>query len=183
VELLSAADRKEWRAWLQENHRKASEIWLVFPKRYAGRPRISYNDAVEEALCFGWIDSQAKSIDADHTAQRFSPRKSTTYSQPNVERLRKLAGQGKLLPEVAAQVKGLLNRPFVFPPDILKVLKANKKAWQHYRRFSPAYQRIRVAWIEAARSRPAEFRKRLRHFVDQCEQNKQFGYGGVEVHD
>jgi uncharacterized protein YdeI (YjbR/CyaY-like superfamily) len=182
MDLFHTADRNEWRAWLERNHRTASEIWFVSPKRHTGEPRLPYNDAVEEALCFGWIDSQTKSIDADHTAQRFSPRKASGYSQPNIERLRKLAAEGKLMPEVAAQVDDLLNRPFVFPPDILKALKANKKAWQHYRRFSLAYQRIRVAWIEAARDRPAEFRKRLRHFVAQCEQNKQFGYGGVDVH-
>ena len=87
-ETLYLADRKKWRAWLEKNFNTAKEIWLEFPKKSSGKPRIPYNDAVEEAICFGWIDSTIKTLDEETTIQRFSPRKpNSSYSQPNKERL------------------------------------------------------------------------------------------------
>jgi uncharacterized protein YdeI (YjbR/CyaY-like superfamily) len=81
-ELLYVSDRKEWRAWLKRHHKSETEIWLVYFKAHSGQPRIPYNDAVEEALCFGWIDSKVKGLDRDRFAQRFSVRNpKTPYSQ------------------------------------------------------------------------------------------------------
>src|SRR3712207_3822053 len=129
---LYAADRDAWRAWLAENHRTEKEIWLVYPRKATGKTRIPYNDAVEEALCFGWIDSTQKTLDDDHTAQRYSPRRpGIPYSQPNQERMRRMLAQGKVLPEVRESLGDLLERPFVIPPDIEKALKANPEAWQN----------------------------------------------------
>jgi uncharacterized protein YdeI (YjbR/CyaY-like superfamily) len=91
--ILNVRTRSEWRNWLQQNFSIETEIWLVYAKKSSGEQRIPYNDAVEEALCFGWIDSTNKSLDKNHTIQRFSPRKpSSKYSQPNIERLKWLAG-------------------------------------------------------------------------------------------
>src|SRR2546426_3380327 len=72
-----AKNRREWRGWLSKHHRTAPEIWLIFYKKQSGKPRIPYNHAVDEALCYGWIDSLLKPIDADRYAQRFSPRRPT----------------------------------------------------------------------------------------------------------
>ena len=81
--------RSEWRAWLSEHFETSEEIWFVFPDRSSGEDGLPYNDAVEEALCFGWIDGQAAKLDNDHTARRFSPRrKGSGFSQPNIERLK-----------------------------------------------------------------------------------------------
>jgi uncharacterized protein YdeI (YjbR/CyaY-like superfamily) len=116
---LYVTNRKDWRDWLKKNYKTEPEIWLVFPKKPTGKPRIEYNDAVEEALCFGWIDSIMKKLDDDHTVQRFSPRKAkTSYSQPNIERLRTLVAQKKVIKEVADTLGDILNAEFVFPPDI-----------------------------------------------------------------
>jgi uncharacterized protein YdeI (YjbR/CyaY-like superfamily) len=183
TETLYVTDRAQWRAWLETHHDNAKEIWLVYPKKSSGKARIVYNDAVEEALCFGWIDSNVKGVDADHSAQRFSPRKVTSgYSQANIERLRKLSAEHALLPTFEAQVKPVLAAPFVFPPDIMKAIKADPKAWENYQKFSPTYQRIRVAFIEGARNRPEEFTKRLSHFLKTAEQNRQIGFGGIEAY-
>jgi len=77
--------RKDWRAWLKQNYKTEKEIWLVYPKKATGKPCIEYNDAVEEALCFGWIDSIVKKLDEEHTVQRFSPRKlKSKYSQASL---------------------------------------------------------------------------------------------------
>ena len=99
--IFRTADRNEWRQWLSENFRTEKEIWLVFPMKAAGEDSISYNDAVEEALCFGWIDSTVRKMDDTHRMQRFTPRKNFGYySQLNIERLRSLRDEGKIHPSV-----------------------------------------------------------------------------------
>ncbi|HEX2209483.1 MAG TPA: YdeI/OmpD-associated family protein [Longimicrobium sp.] len=175
---LYATDRQAWRAWLAENHRTEKDIWLVYPRKATGKPRIPYNDAVEEALCFGWIDSTQKTLDDDHTAQRYSPRRrGIPYSQPNQERMRRMIAQGKVLDEVRESIGDLLERPFVIPPDIRKALRANEKAWENLQRWSDSYLRIRVAFVEDARDDPAEFEKRLRNLIEKSGKGKQYGFG------
>lgn len=178
---LHVTDPKEWRAWLEEHYKTESEIWLVYYKKHTDQPRILYNDAVEQALCFGWIDSIVKKMDEDRTAQRFSPRKPKSgYSQPNIERLRLLVAQGKVIDEVRESLGDLLEQDFIFPADILDAIKADEAAWENYQNFSGAYKRIRVAFIEAARKRPEEFQKRLDNFIKKTRENKQIGFGGIE---
>jgi Bacteriocin-protection, YdeI or OmpD-Associated len=173
-----ATDRDDWRAWLAQNHRTEKEIWLVYPKKQSAKPRIPYADAVEEALCFGWIDSTQKTLDEDHTAQRYTPRRpGIAYSQTNQERLRRMIAQGKVLPEVVESLGDLLDRPFEMPPDILRALQADEQAWSHLRRWPEPYLRIRVAYVDHARDDPAEFEKRLRNFIEKSRQGKQFGFG------
>jgi hypothetical protein len=117
------------------------------------------------------------------TAQRFSPRRpKSKYSQANIERLRYLVAKKIVIKEVAVTLDDILNAEFVFPPDILKAIKANKEAWRNYQKFSDPYKRIRVAFIDGARSRPEEFKKRLRHFIEMTEKNNMFGFGGIEKH-
>ncbi len=177
------SDRQTWRSWLEEHFNKEKEIWLIYPKKASGKPRILYNDAVEEALCFGWIDSTTKRIDETSYAQRFSPRNpKSPYSESNKQRLRALVKQGLVIPSVKATIKGFLEEEFIVPPDILEALKANKEAWSNFQQFSRDYQRIRVAFIEGARNRPDEFKKRLNYFIKMTEKNKQFGFGGIEKH-
>jgi uncharacterized protein YdeI (YjbR/CyaY-like superfamily) len=174
---------KDWRKWLKQHHKSETEIWLVYPKKVTGKSRIEYNDAVEEALCFGWIDSIIKTLDDEHTVQRFSPRKpKAKYSQANIERLRTLVAQKKVIKEVADMLTDVLNAEFIIPLDILNSIQADKKAWKNFQGFSDAYIRIRVAFIDASRKRPEEFKKRLKHFIEMSAKNKQIGFGGIEKH-
>ncbi len=183
TETLHVTDRKAWRRWLKQNYKTAREIWLVYYKKETGKPRILYNDAVEEALCFGWIDSTVKALDEDRTAQRFSPRNpKSSYSQANKERLRALVKQGKVIKEVAETLGDMLTAKFEIPPDILKAIKANQPAWENFQKFSESYQRIRIAFIGGARNRPQEFQKRLAYFIKMSEKNKLFGFGGIQKH-
>jgi uncharacterized protein YdeI (YjbR/CyaY-like superfamily) len=180
---LYVSTREAWRQWLQENYQTAAEIWLIYPRQHTSKPRIPYNDAVEEALCFGWIDSITRTIDEDHYSQRFTPRKPrSSYSQTNKERLRRLIDQEKVLPEVLATVSHLLEEEFVFPPDIGAALRANETAWANFQKYSGAYQRIRMAYVETGRGRPGEFEKRLNHLLRMTEQDKQFGFGIEEYY-
>lgn len=183
TQTLHVTDRKDWRAWLKEHYKTEKDIWLVYYKKATGKPRIEYNDAVEEALCFGWIDSTVRSLDEERTAQRFSPRKpKSSYSQANIERLRYLVAKKKVVKEVADSLGDVLNRKFVIPPDIQNAIKANKEAWKNFQEFSGSYKRIRIAFIDSARTRPDEFKKRLRYFIEMTEKNKMFGFGGIEKH-
>lgn len=154
----------------------------MFPMRSAGEESLSYNDAVEEALCFGWIDSTNRRLDETHCARRFTPRKKgSSYSRPNIERLIWLDARGMIHPKVRESVLPIIEAPFVFPPDIIDALKEDETVWENYQQFSDPYKRIRIAYIEAARKRPAEFQKRLRSFIDKTRRNKLItGYGGIE---
>src|SRR5712691_11205525 len=125
---LRVTNRKAWRTWLSQHHNKEREIWLVYAKQHTGKPRIPYADAVEEGLCFGWIDSTVKRIDETFYAQRFSPRKSTSgWSQQNIERLRRLVKQRKMTPAGLAAIKNpealLKDEKVEIASDILRALK------------------------------------------------------------
>jgi len=176
-ETLYVSTREDWRRWLKEKHRSATEIWLVSYRKGTGLPSLPYNVAVEEALCFGWIDSIRKGIDEEKYTQRFTPRDpSSQYSQTNKERLARLAAEGKLIPEVLGILQ--MNRPedYEIPKDIIIALKSNKDAWEFFKTTSPSYQRIRAAYVDVARNRPGEFEKRLNHLVEKSANNKHFGY-------
>ena len=154
----------------------------MYPKAVTGKPRISYNDAVEEALCFGWIDSTVRSLDDEHTMQRFTPRKpGSTFSQPNIERLKWLDHHDLIHPEIRPSVLPVIHRAFVFPGDILDAIRADPPAWEFYQTLPDGYRRIRIAYVDAARKRPEEFDKRLAHFIRQSGQHKLIrGYGGID---
>ena len=177
-ETLHVVTRKEWRNWLDANHKIKSEIWLVSYRRHTGCSSIPYNDAVEEALCYGWIDSIRKGIDEDSTAQRFTPRKAGSgYSQTNKERLARLVAQGKLTPTVLANLGDYHPDTFKIPDDILSALQANEGAWVFFKGTSLTYQRIRAAYVDSGRKRSGEFHRRLENLIKLSAQGKQFGYG------
>ena len=174
--------REEWRAWLSVNFDKEKEVWFVFPMKATGEEALSYNDAVEEALCFGWIDGVIKHIDPTHRAQRFTPRRQgSPYSRPNIERLIWLEEQKLIHPNIRERVLSIIKAPYLFPEDIIAAIKRDEKAWEHYNSFAPSYKRIRVAYIDAARKRPEEFQKRLDSFIKKTRENKLIiGYGGID---
>ena len=182
MDIFRTADRDEWRRYLAEHFETAEEIWFVFPLQEADEPAISYNDAVEEALCVGWIDSVNRHLDDLHCIRRFTPRRpGSTYSQPNIERLIWLEERGLIHPAVREAILPVITAPFVFPGDIIATLQADSQVWDNYLRFSEPYRRIRVAFIDAARKRPEEFAKRLANFMEKTRQGKLIsGYGGVD---
>jgi uncharacterized protein YdeI (YjbR/CyaY-like superfamily) len=180
-ELLYASTRKQWREWLRKNHSAKKEIWLVYYKKHSNKIRIPYNDAVEEALCFGWIDSTVRTIDENKYAQRFSPRKAgSAYSQSNIERLHALIKQKKVIKSVLDKLPKLPSVQSKAPDDIIESIKLDEKAWKNFQKLSDSYKRIRIAFIDGARKRPREFEKRLRYFIKMTARNKLFGFGGID---
>jgi len=180
---LYVTKRKDWRKWLAKNHQKQKEVWLVYYRKNSGKPRISYDDAVLEALCYGWIDSTAKKIDTESFAQRFSPRrKNSILSQMNRERVRELIKEKKMTQaglEALAHVFDLKTdqaEKFKIPANILKALKVNKDAWKHFQKMPAPYQRIRIAYIEDYREYDKNiYRKSLAYFIKMTAQNKRIG--------
>lgn len=181
---LYITDRKVWRVWLAKHHQSETEIWLVYYRKETGKPRISYNDAVEEALCYGWIDSTIKSLDKERIAQRFSVRKKTSVlSQMNKERVHTLIAKKKMTKAGLAAIAHVFSpakdkvKHFVIPADILESLKVNKQAWRNFQRFPDSYKRIRIAFIESRkRHGKIQFQKSLDHFIDMTAKNKRFGF-------
>src|SRR5215207_2080885 len=102
---LYVTNPEEWRAWLTKHYQSETEVWLIFYKNHTGRPRISYDHAVEQALCFGWIDSIVKTIDDEKFAQKFTPRRDRSrWSALNKQRLRKLIREGRMTEAGLAKV-------------------------------------------------------------------------------
>jgi uncharacterized protein YdeI (YjbR/CyaY-like superfamily) len=188
TQTLYVKNRKEWRSWLRKNHDKAKEIWLIYYNKKSGKERISYNDAVDMALCFGWIDSTAKAIDKDCSAQRFSPRrKNSQLSELNKERVRRLIASSEMTQAGLDSIKHHFEmnndennatpvlKEFVLPDDILEKLKSDPLVWENFKNFDDSYKKIRLAYIDGARIRPEEFQKRLRYFMKLTGKNKRFG--------
>lgn len=181
TETLYVKTRTEWRDWLKKNYKTAKEIWLIYYNKHSGRKRIPYNEAVEEALCFGWIDSTAKKVDHESFAQRFTPRNpKSSYSQLNKERLKLLLKQKKVVASTRKILPDIENEKFIFPEDILNALKKNKEAWKNFQIFSDSYKRIRIGYLDGSRNRPDEFKKRLNYFIKMTAANKKFGVPGIE---
>jgi uncharacterized protein YdeI (YjbR/CyaY-like superfamily) len=185
---LYVKSRKDWRAWLATNHRSVPEIWLIYYKKHSGKLRIPYNDAVEEALCYGWIDSTLKPGDEQYYLQRFSPRrKNSKLSEMNKERVRRLIRLKKMTRFGLERINHHLEaatmlsthrirlKKFALPEDILQVMKADRAIWKTFSKFPLSYKRIRIGWIDAARHRPEIFRSRLKYFLKMTKINKKFG--------
>jgi uncharacterized protein YdeI (YjbR/CyaY-like superfamily) len=173
---LKVTTRAKWRAWLKRHHESDPEVWLVLHTKESGKPSLPYNDAVEEALCFGWIDSIVKKHGLDSRAQRYTPRRPGSPLSPmNLERIRRLKAAGKMTAAGLAHVGDALAEPFEVPPDILKALKADVETWRNFQAFPESYKRIRVGWIDLSRSRQDVFDQRLGYFLRMTKQNKRFG--------
>jgi uncharacterized protein YdeI (YjbR/CyaY-like superfamily) len=173
---LAAPNRAAWRAWLSEHHQTAAAIWLITDTSPARRPSVSYLDAVEEALCFGWIDGIAKRLDTDRRAQRFTPRRANSHwTELNKERARRLIASGLMTDAGRAVLPDLNVASFRIADDILAALQADPEAWAHFQQFPAVYQRVRIGYIEEMRRQPAVFRTRLNHFLRKTRQGTMFG--------
>lgn len=163
---LYVTNRSDWRKWLKKNHDKEKEIWLIYYKAYTKKPSIPYDDSVEEALCFGWIDSIIKRIDDEKFARKFTPRTNTTkWSKANKERVKKLIKAGRMteiglskinlstLNKKEEAIRDKLKNKLVIPLDIKKELLANKTVWNNFNMLAPSHKRNYIGWITSAKKR------------------------------
>jgi uncharacterized protein YdeI (YjbR/CyaY-like superfamily) len=174
TETIKLQDRSAWRDWLDENHQALTEIWLLFDNR-PEYPTVNYLDAVEEAICFGWIDSIQKRLSSHELAQRFTPRKQrSNWTELNKERARRLIRLG-LMTDTGRTVLPDLNAEFIVAEDIIEVLREKPDAWSNFLEFPELYRRVRIGYIEEVRKNHIEFERRLQNFVNKTATNKMFG--------
>jgi uncharacterized protein YdeI (YjbR/CyaY-like superfamily) len=174
-------ERATWRRWLLDKHATSPGVWLIFFKKDSGKPRVSYDEAVEEALCFGWIDSLPNKIDEQSYKQLYSPRKSkSNWSKPNKERVERLIAAGLMQPagmdkiELAKQngTWDALNEveQLIVPSDMGQALAENPVARTNWEAFSRSTRRGILEWILNAK-REETRAKRLEETVRLAAQN------------
>lgn len=174
TETIKLQDRFAWRDWLDKNHQALTEIWLLFDNR-PENPTVNYLDAVEEAICFGWIDGIQKRLSTHELAQRFTPRKKrSNWTELNKERARRLIRLG-LMTDAGRTVLPDLSVEFVVAEDIIEVLRAEPETWSNFLKFPELYRRVRIGYIEEVRKNRIQFERRLQNFVNKTASNKMFG--------
>ena len=168
---LYFTNRKEWRKWLEKNHSNTTEVWLVYYKKHSGKPRIAYDDAVEEALCFGWVDGKIRRINEDYFIQRFTPRRpGSRWSKYNITRIRKLIEEGLMRPAGLKAYKNVLDKPEliyenktdgepVIPEDLLNALNSNSLAYGNFLKFPPSSRRLYIEWLNSAKKAETRLRR------------------------
>lgn len=177
---LDVQSRQQWRAWLQKNHASSPGIWFVFYKKHAAMTSIPYEDAIREALCFGWIDSVVKRLDDDRFVLKFTPRKPTSkWSDSNRKRWAELEAARALAPAgraAAPTANRYAPRPRIptLPAYVARGLKANRKAWAFFQTLSPTNRRHYIVWIHIAK-RPETRTRRLRESVALLAAGKRLG--------
>jgi uncharacterized protein YdeI (YjbR/CyaY-like superfamily) len=178
--------RDEWRKWLEENSSSVEELWMIIFKKHTGKSCISYTEAVEEALCFGWIDGKIKRINDDYYIQRYTARRpGSRWSKYNIERVRKLINQGRMTPSGLAAYNEIFQKPHLvydnkssgdpeIPDELLLALKNNKTAFANFIQFPPSSRRIYIDWLNSAKK--AETRPgRIKKIVEASRQNRKPG--------
>ncbi len=179
--------RAEWREWLAGNHAKSKGIWLVILKKGASTAGITYVDAVEEALCFGWIDGGMNSLDAQRYKLYLSPRKpGSVWSRLNKQRIRKLVKEGIMTSAGLARIEAAKKdgswstldaiEKLVMPADLLEQLSANAEARRNFEAFSESSKKIILCWIASAK-RDETRRKRIAETVHLAAQNVKAAHG------
>jgi len=180
TESFYARNRPAWRKWLEKNHDSLKEVWLIRYKKHTGKPTISYNDAVEEALCFGWIDSTIKRIDEEKYAQKFTPRnKKSMWSDWNKKRVKKMIAEGKMAPAGMKSIENVdltikekqQDKEFVIPDYIIDGLSTNSKAFDFFSKLSPSRKRMFVGWIDSGKKEETR-QRRLLETIRLCSENR-----------
>ena len=183
---LYVTDRDQWRDWLCGHHAGEAGIWLVFYKKATSRPTIEYDAAVEEALCFGWIDSIIKRIDTEKYVRKFTPRKNKSdWSKLNKKRVAKMIKAGRMTEAGIAKIKaakkngswnqdGKTSRSLEIPGEFAEALADNKKAKERFQKLAPTYRRHYLGWIAAAK-RPETRKRRLDESIALLETGQKLG--------
>lgn len=177
VNLLNAKNRDELRAWLMEHHQTEKECWVVVKR---GRPKNDgtfwYIDAVEEALCFGWIDSTTKKLDDGRTAQRLAPRRrDSLWSELNKARCRRMERLGRMTDAGRAALPDLSPAGFVIDDDILQALKADETVWKNFCGFPDLYQRVRIDTIRIKKKQHGLYQSRLQKLIEHTRAGVMYG--------
>jgi uncharacterized protein YdeI (YjbR/CyaY-like superfamily) len=181
MKTIEVQTASQWRAWLAKHHHSEAEVWLVFRKRDTREPSIAYEDAVDEALCFGWIDSLIKRFDDERYARKFTPRKpDSRWSTANRKRYERLRASGRLMPSglklAPTSRSGGAPRPSVarIPEYIRRELESYPVARNYFESLAPSYRRMYIAWIDSAKQQKTKMR-RLQEAIGLLAAGKKLG--------
>lgn len=178
--------RSQWRRWLSRNHDRSNGIWLVFYKKETGLPSIAYDDAVEEALCYGWVDSIIRKLDEHRFVRRMTPRNDgSKWSTTNINRADKMIKRGLMtkagLKKIEAARNAGLYKPvippaisLVLPQELEQALAKNKKAQAYFKQLAPSYRKQFIGWINTARKTETRT-KRVAESINLLQQEKKLG--------
>lgn len=177
INILKAKNREELRLWLENNYETQKECWVIVKR---GKPQNDntfwYIDAVEEALCFGWIDSTVKKLDTGITIQRLSPRKKgSIWSELNKERCRRMEKLGKMTQAGKKVLLDMSEKGFNIDIDILEALKKDEIVWANFHKFPSLYQRVRIDTIQIKKKNPQLFQKRLEKLIENTKKGIMYG--------
>lgn len=177
INILKAKNREELRLWLENNYETQKECWVIVKR---GKPQNDdtfwYIDAVEEALCFGWIDSTVKKLDNGITIQRLSPRKKgSIWSELNKERCRRMEKLGKMTQAGKKVLPDMSEKEFNIDIDILETLKKDEIVWANFHKFPSLYQRVRIDTIQIKKKNPQLFQKRLEKLIENTKKGIMYG--------
>jgi uncharacterized protein YdeI (YjbR/CyaY-like superfamily) len=178
--------RKELRAWFEKNHSRAKELWIGYYKKGTGKDGVTYAEAVEEALCFGWIDGQVRSINSDSYANRYTPRRpGSRWSQVNLRHAEKLARAGRMHQaglKVYRTIKPGLRagyvfeeRPKEFGAKLLRKFQAEIGAWSFFQTQAPSYRRTATFWVMSGRQEETRD-SRLRALMDTSAKGRRIDH-------
>lgn len=180
TEVFYPQSRAQWRAWLATHHATKTEIWLQTCSKASGKYSLTYDEMVEECLCFGWIDGTAKKYDAESAVRRITPRRKKTFlSELNRQRIWKLQHLGLMteagIAPIAEQI-GHPEEPIDMPDWISAQLASDPAVWEQFMEFPFFYRRLKIGWIqEPGKSRMEEAQKRLDYLIKMTRQGKQYG--------
>jgi uncharacterized protein YdeI (YjbR/CyaY-like superfamily) len=179
MKTLYAKDRGKWRSWLQRNAGRCREIYLICYKKSSGKKRIAYADAVEEALCFGWIDGRVNKLDEERYVRRFTPRRpASRWSGLNLKRAKKLIAEGRMTAAGLAVFypkQKTTARPTQLPGDLEQKFRKHKNAWKNFQDFPPFYRRMTIAWVASAKKEETRLR-RLQQLVERSDQDRRIKF-------
>jgi len=179
MKTLYVEDRGKWRAWLEANSGRATEVWLVCYRKDSGRPRVEYGEAVEEAICFGWIDSKVKKLDEERFAQLFTPRKpKSKWSPSNIARAKRMIQEGKMTPaglKVFHPSNKTPSLPTQLPAALEEQFRKQKAAWENFLHFTPSYQRMTIGWVASAKQEATQLR-RLQQLIARSAANQRIKF-------
>jgi len=180
INYVERRNRRDWRKWLEKNHASSSGVWLVFFKDHSGVKSLSYQESLDEALCFGWIDSLIKRLDDNRYARKFTPRKPTSkWSDLNRKRWAELKAAGELSAAGLAAAPtdnryGPMPNVPALPEYVARALKANSLAWRFFQTLAPSHRRQYLAWIHTAKL-PATRDRRIQESVRLLVAGKKLG--------
>lgn len=177
---LDIRTRAAWRAWLEAHHADVAAVWLVFHKRHTGVACLDYGDAVEEALCFGWVDSLIRRLDDDRYARKFTPRSADSrWSAINRKRYARLEAEGRLAPSGRARPPtdssgDAPQLPAALPDYFARRLEQNPAARRYFESLAPSYRAMFIGWVHSAK-RETTRERRLRESIELLAAGKKLG--------